>query len=173
VKRVEVGATEITVVFRVSPHPFERRPESVALHYCWRRQGALFWAVQPRQAAAAGSGAGTADGGSSQFSTPRRRGGPLRLGRVPGAARLSVSRVWDSHGDHAGPQATESRPTRSCAMRSTRELGTTWSGSARPHLAPGILLSDGGFGGDAGCDWSATAVTSERFTRQGEGHPMV
>ncbi len=38
VKRVEVGATEMTVVFRVSPHPFERRPERGDLLYCGRRQ---------------------------------------------------------------------------------------------------------------------------------------
>jgi site-specific DNA recombinase len=34
VKRVEVGKTEVNVVFRVDPRPFEPRPERGAAHFC-------------------------------------------------------------------------------------------------------------------------------------------
>ena len=49
VKRVEVGAKQVNVVFRVSPSPFVPSPEKGVLQDCWRRGVARFDESRPRR----------------------------------------------------------------------------------------------------------------------------
>ena len=38
VKRVEIEAEQVKIVYKVDPRPFERSPERGVLHYCWRTE---------------------------------------------------------------------------------------------------------------------------------------
>jgi site-specific DNA recombinase len=49
VKQVEIDEQEIRIVYRVSPSPFERRPQQGSLQHCWgREEVALTQLLQPR-----------------------------------------------------------------------------------------------------------------------------
>jgi site-specific DNA recombinase len=43
VKRVEVDEQEVRIVYRVSPSPFERRPQQGSLLHCWGRDNPALW----------------------------------------------------------------------------------------------------------------------------------
>ncbi len=135
VKRVEVGATEITVVFRVSPHPFDRRPEWGASHYCWRRQGALLWTIPFEQPATAGAGPSGACWTSPILPTTasRHRGGSGSR-RAVCPARGALPAVWRADGTEADCAADESKPTTGTEL-CVRADGSEqpWQGGHRPR----------------------------------------